>query len=247
MMNYGFTLSGVTLPAADDLFGVWRIPDETSLAFDTSAPGDPIWRVSLPASIDEARSILHDQWQAIQLNELALTQAGQRLARLGQSRDSVSFSALTGPEAELFVALNRLESVSFGLGGEEAAGQLEASSQWRKFLDQVRNVIAHYAQVETIVGGSFIGRTSVGWTGDFNTRWSPAATSANLNLHHQSVHLALASRLALVRMIGVVGTGAINITIKLATPGAQLLALPAIWKFVRDVLKERKSVNQLTS
>jgi hypothetical protein len=54
----------------------------------------------------------------------------------------------------------------------------------------------------------------------------------------QSVHLALRSRLALVRIVSVVATGAAGLAVKAAVPGGQLLLLPAVWKFVRDVLAE---------
>jgi hypothetical protein len=57
-------------------------------------------------------------------------------------------------------------------------------------------------------------------------------------LHHQSVHLALGSRLALIRLLTIVGAGATKLALRLTIPGAQLLVLPAAWKFVRDVLEE---------
>ena len=62
-----------------------------------------------------------------------------------------------------------------------------------------------------------------------------------MSLHQHSVHLALASRLAMMHMISVVGTGAIGLAIKLTVPGGPLLVLPAAWKFVQDVLKEWKN------
>jgi hypothetical protein len=57
-------------------------------------------------------------------------------------------------------------------------------------------------------------------------------------LHHEAVQLALGSRLALVRLLIVVGTGAATLALRLTVPGAQLLVLPAVWKFVRDVMQE---------
>jgi hypothetical protein len=52
------------------------------------------------------------------------------------------------------------------------------------------------------------------------------------------VQLALARRALLIRMVGVIGTGAAKIILRLATPGTQLLVLPAIWQFIRDVMAE---------
>jgi hypothetical protein len=183
---------------------------------------------------------LQTQSLAIQRGEAALAQAEQRLARLGHAGEGVSFAAPAGPEAELLRALNALQpSVSFGLFGKEAIGeQLENLTQWQSFLDQVRNMVTHYARVETEVAGVLVGQTAVGWTGDFESTWTPGVALASMQLHHQSVHLALASRLALVRMVAVVATGAAGLTLTLSIPGGQLMALPAIWKFVRDVLAE---------
>ena len=69
-----------------------------------------------------------------------------------------------------------------------------------------------------------------------------------MQLHLQAVHLALGSRIALLRLLIVVGTGAAKLALRLVVPGAQLLVLPAVWKFVRDVLRElRQSWPQIQS
>jgi len=244
MAEYGFALSGVTLPEDTDLFGVWTVaPKVAGVSFDASAsaaPADPTWRVRLPESVDAAQSILQTQSLAIRRGESALAQAEQRLARLGHAGEGVSFAAPAGPEAELLRALNALQpTVSFGFPGKEAIGeQLENLTQWQSFLEQVRNMVTHYARVETEVAGILIGQTAVGWTGDFESIWASGVASASMQLHNQSVHLALASRLALIRMVAIVATGAAGLAVTLSIPGGQLMALPAIWKFVRDVLKE---------
>ena len=64
------------------------------------------------------------------------------------------------------------------------------------------------------------------------------ATAPLMALHHKAVQLALGSRIALVRLLIVVSTGAAKLALRLTVPGAQLLVLPAAWRFVRDVLKE---------
>jgi hypothetical protein len=248
MAEYGFSVSGVDLPGANDLFGVWTmVPKTTGVSFDANAPAapaDPTWRVQLPESADAAQAILQTQGLAIRRGESALAQAEQRLARLGHAGEGVSFAAPAGPEAELLRALNTLQpSVSFGLPGKEAIGeQLENLAQWRSFLDQVRNMVTHYARVETEVAGVLVGQTSVGWTGDFESIWTLGVASASMRLHHQSVHLALASRLAFIRMVAIVATGAAGLALTLSIPGGQLMALPAVWKFVRDVLQEMSNI-----
>jgi hypothetical protein len=68
-----------------------------------------------------------------------------------------------------------------------------------------------------------------------------------MQLHHRAVHLALASRVALMRMVTVVGTGAAGLALRLTVPGAQLLVLPAAWRFVQDVLREWRNYQQSTN
>jgi hypothetical protein len=48
--------------------------------------------------------------------------------------------------------------------------------------------------------------------------------------------------LALIRMVTIVATGAAGLALTLSIPGGQLMALPAVWKFVRDVLKEMSNI-----
>jgi len=248
MAEYGLSVSGVTLPGANDLFGVWTVaPRVAGVSFDANAPAapaDPTWRVQLPESVDAAQAILQTQGLAIQRGESALAQAEQRLARLGHAGEGVSFAVPAGPEAELLRALNTLQpSVSFGLPGKEAISeQLENLERWRSFLDQVRNMVSRYARVETEVAGVLVGQTAVGWTGDFESFWMPGVAPASMRLHYQSVHLALASRLAFIRMVAIVATGAAGLALTLSIPGGQLMALPAVWKFVRDVLKEMSNL-----
>jgi hypothetical protein len=225
MAEYRFVLSGVTLPGAGDLFGIWDVPAVTGVSFDAAAapttPFDrlrtpPTWRVQLPASPDDAQAVLDTQTRALQHSTSDLVQAEQRLAQVGAG---VSFDVTAAPEAELWAALNAIEApVSFGLGRREETGD-----QWRAFLEQIRHVVSHCARIETEVGGTLVGHTSVGWTGDFDTLWEPDLTPQSMRS---------------LRLLIVVGSGATRLALRLSVPGAQLLVLPAAFKFVRDVLKE---------
>jgi hypothetical protein len=42
----------------------------------------------------------------------------------------------------------------------------------------------------------------------------------------------------MVRMVSVVAAGVANILLKVAVPGGQLMLLPAVFKFVRDVMQQ---------
>jgi hypothetical protein len=128
--------------------------------------------------------------------------------------------------------------VSFALDWGEDAERREVFRHWRAFIGEVLGIVSQYARVETEVAGVLVGRTTVGWRGDFNTHLVRDATASALALHREAVALALSSRIALVRMLIVVGTGAARLALQLTVPGAQLLVLPAAWTFVRDVLKQ---------
>ena len=181
----------------------------------------------------------------------------QRLAEIGRSGSGVSFAAPIGrppefvqPEQTLEAALQRLTApVSYGLFDrkqqEEQQSDLEATSQWRQFMDQVRAMIANYARVETEIAGNLIGQTAVSWTGDFRTIWTAAVGLDDMRLHYRNVDVTLQWRLGTMRFIGVVGAGAANVAVKLGVPGGQLLALPAVWNFVKDVLAEWRKLQAI--
>lgn len=249
-----FQLSGLSFPGGDqDLFGVWDVaPAASSVSFGVGAaePEVAVWGANLPGSHAEAQALLQARQEAVRQQQAELINIERRLAQLAQPGESVSFAVgASGPDADLLAAINRYDptSVSYGLRdwikqNAQDRAEVEASSQWRGFLDQVRDKVMNYARVGTTVDGAPLGSTAVSWAGDFKTVWVPSVTAADMQLHYQNVNFALASRLALMRLVGVVGAGAANIAVKLTVPGGQLLVLPAVWKFVRDVMAEWRNL-----
>ncbi len=260
MTDNTFQLSGFVLPGVnEDPFGMWDVvPATRGVSFavgETAQPEEPIHRVNF-ASADEGRALLQLKQNDLRDQETLLQQAEQRLAQIAQT-GGVSFAApidqppeFVQPTQTLEVALQRLTTpVSYGLfDRKQQAGQeadREATSQWRRFLEQVREMIANYARVETAIASAPIGRTAVGWTGDFRTIWTPTVTIDDMNLHCHNVAVTLQWRLGTMRFVGVVGAGAANIAVKLGVPGGQLLALPAVWNFVKDVLAEWRKLQAI--
>ncbi len=261
MTDNPFQLSGVAFPGVNqDPFGLWDVvPATGGVSFavgEASQPEEPLHRADF-ASIDEGRAQLQLRQSVLSEQESLLRQAEQRLAEIGRSGSGVSFAApLDRPpafvqaEQTLEAALQRLAApVSYGLFDrktqEEQAADLEATSQWRQFLEQVRETIVNYARVETGIAGVPIGKTAVSWTGDFRTIWAPAITAADMEVHHHNVAVTLQWRLGTMRFVGVVGAGAANIAVKLGIPGGQLLALPAVWNFVKEVLAEWRKLQAI--
>jgi len=247
MAGYGFTLSGISLPGGADPTGLWEVQAAPALSFaataETASP--PTWRVQLPASPLEAATLLQVQAQAQALAWQDLTRVESELAQLARP-EFISFGAadpLAVEKSVLLDAVERLPSsaVSYGVLRRADPEEQETVRQWDTFVAEVQRIVTHYAHIHTTIAGSDAGLTTVSWTGDFATHW--AANSAAMQmasampLHMQAVQMALDSRLVLLRVASVVAGGAVGLAVRAAVPGAQVLLLPAVWRFVRDVLQ----------
>jgi hypothetical protein len=263
MTDNPFQLSGFVFPGInEDPFGLWDVvPAASGMSYvvgDTTTSEAPVHRGNFISS-SEGAAQLKIQQRELQDQQATLTQIEQRLAEIGRSGGGVSFAApidqppeFVVPEQSLDAALQRLATpVSYGLFDRkkqaEQEDDFEATSQWHQFLEQARAMITNYARVETAIVGVPIGQTAVGWTGDFRTIWTPSVTAAGMQVHRHNVDLTLQWRLGTLRMVGVVGAGAANIAVKLAVPGGQLLVIPAVWNFVKDVLKEWRKLQAIKS
>ncbi len=251
-----FELAGAGLAdTALDVLGVWTAtpaaPAE-AVAFDTTtapAPDAPVWRANLPADPERAAAELAGGEGRLGASHEALTEAQVRLGAFvaartaGPAFDTLSVPADgAAPEAELWLLLQEIEQgrppSSFGLGDSLVGGWEQANQQFQAFIEQVSRLVAYYAWVETRQAGRIVGRTAVGWTGDVDTVWPAAAQPDQAELHRRTLALALASRDALVRMVALVTSGAVKLSVLLTTPGGAVLALPAAWKFINQVLAE---------
>ena len=247
--DYGFQLPGISLPNGDDLFGIWQTQPPDQVSFSGSSekiPDVPVWRVQLPKEATEAQQLLAAHLAALDRSQVDIERANQRLEGMSTG---LSYATPAGPEAELLVALNALEApVSFAMAWTETSRLRETMDRWRIFMKQVDRLISHYAHVETEIAGQVVGYTTVRWTGDFDTHWVIEASRSPMALHQQAVHLALATRVALLRLLIVISTGVAKLALRLTVPGAQILVLPVAWKFVCDVLRElRQSWPQISS
>jgi hypothetical protein len=244
MLDYGFTLSGINLPGGGDPMGLWEVQLAPALSFaataETAAP--PTWRVQLPASPLEAAALLQAQAQAHALAWQDLARVESELAQLARP-ESISFSVadpLAVEKSVLLAAVDRLpaSTVSYAILRGADPEEQETVRQWDAFVAEMRRIVTHYAHIHTTIAGSDVGLTNVSWAGDFATHWVTGVQRTAMPLHIQSVQMALDSRLALLRVASVVAAGAVGLAVKAVVPGAQVLLLPAVWRFVRDVLQE---------
>jgi hypothetical protein len=128
---------------------------------------------------------------------------------------------------------------AYGVGETLHAGWDAAQQEFRAFVEQVRGAILTYARVETRVDGRLLARTDVGWSGNATSVYQMGLLWTQAAEHERVLGLALASRAAMLRTIGLAARGAL-ILAQLGIPGGMVLALPAAWRFVRDVLAERE-------
>jgi hypothetical protein len=233
--------------ATPDIFGLWATV-AAPVAFGVGGVAEgPLWRANLAPDQRAAQAQIGGGEALLASSDLALAEAAGRLEALarGQAAQSFGGTTLPQPEAELMEALNELGmggATSFGLGERLAAGWEEAAQRFQGFAGQVRDSVATIARVETCRQGQDqpFGRTVVGWTGDTRTVWMAGVDLVQAELHHRTVTLALRSRATLLRTLAVAARGAITLSTLLATPGGALLALPAAWRFINQVMSEAR-------
>lgn len=197
----------------------------------------------------------------LQSSQEALDSVPDRIENLvgrsqAQARGEVSFAAGPLPPAEaellqLLAASGRTAiqtgqpEVSFGLGQDLGAELRKAIAGFQQFTQRIARLIAHFAWVETQVTGHLLARTVVSWTGDMNTLWEDYLEPQQVDLHRRSLTLAITSRAAMLRTFIATTQGAAKLSVLLATPGGAVLALPAAWKYVNQILAELEEIRDL--
>lgn len=254
----------LTLPNDEPvgLIGPWQAGAPASVSFaagESSAPPDaPVWKVSLPADPLEADQALAEAEAQIAAAESALDEVPARLDAIATSQPrGVSFDAASfgveaeSAEADLLSLLDHARSieqgrtVSFGAFDFASEAWEQARVQFEAFLGQLQREVLHFAWVETNVEGQILARTTVGWSGDSDTLWLEGADAVQLAIHRRALQVAVKSRALRLRMFSTVTSGAAKLSLLLTTPAGAVLALPAAWKYVTDILAQIKSYQTL--
>jgi hypothetical protein len=246
-----FTFSGLDLPDSEDPLGIWQIaPSTTKSAPPFAAQAAPVdeqeglrWHVELPGADREARAELTERLAAVSHRQTQLDRIERRLSQLTVSRHTPSpaaYAAFPEPEAALMEAVAALRAgpQAFVEGDRGPAAYRRGLDKAERLLLQFRRLVQYYARVETVVGARWVALTVVDWSGDYQTTWQSDVTASDMALHLDTVRLAMASRHALLRLVSVVTSGALALAAKAAVPGGQILLLPAVYDYVRDVLEE---------
>lgn len=270
-----FNITGLTLPEDEDPLGIWALQRPgsgfTSFALDGEGePGDGDeglhWHVELPVSFKAARPQLRRRMAEVQRRMLYLEKVEQHLQDLepdgntGATAFSLpggaqTLSGTASPEDELLAVVGALSTspgalepgaaTSFALGEGATPLQRRLFVEAQAIFDQFKTLVANFASVETEVDGAGVAVTTVDWTGDFQTAWEMGAKSAEMALHRDAVRLAVASRLAWIKVMGVVVAGALGLALKASVPGGQFLLVPGVYKYVREMLKQWRQLQDV--
>lgn len=243
------------------LFGLWQAGSiAQSFSLDTSSPGvreeKTLWRQDLPEDLAAAHQALAVQEADLLVASAALETVPARLDRLvhqtrqimaAEASGGLAFAAPPpGPEAELLALIEagprQTSTGAASFGGIDLFGReidpAAAVAQFRGALEQVQRVVFHLAWVETRSGGIFLAQTILGWSGDSDTSWRSDIAAEKAMLHEMTIRNAVRSRLNLLRSLAILGQGAVLISSLVTTPAGAILALPAIWRFINQVLAE---------
>lgn len=236
-----------------DVLTGWQIPVNGSpevVSFDAHVSQEQfcLWRTDLPSDPEMAESQLQQAEGQLAAVEAALEDVPERIENLVkraqvQKQGGLAFDAapLQPPEADLlrWLAAETGEGqVSFG---QEYALDQDWQNAWQRFqreLGRVMQLVVYYAWVETQVQGQLLGRTVLRWSGDLDTLWQGAITPDQAGLHYRSLALAVAARNLRLRMVLLSTQNAAKLAGLLASPAGAVLALPAVWKFIEQVLAE---------
>jgi hypothetical protein len=206
-----------------------------------------MWSVGLPPAPAAASQSLAEREGRMGSVERHLGQLAGNLEEFtalyeqvqGMATEEVPGRAVTTTRPELVPEEARmwdtLESLQVGSVSDDWH---KASQQLRALLGELSRTVSHFAWIETRSGVRLVGRTTVGWTGDFDTVWEAEAEPSQFALHRRSLSLALASRDVLLHTFVLTAQTVAKLSTLVAVPGGLVLALPVIWRFINNVLKD---------
>jgi len=225
------------------MLGAWALPTAAAKSLEPSVGA---WRIDLPAGVSEALDTLHAQRDAFERDQAAIEAAVARLKVFIDDYQPENAGASKALEPMPEATLRDHLAMAGGAQSKDLLNPLGMiRAEFDQFVQRVREIVSDFASIETAQSGMEIARTKVSWTGDVQTLWQDNISSAQVELHRLNVHVALARRGLLMRLMVVISTGAAKIAIRLATPGVQLLALPAIFQFIKDVEQEVRQFQKI--
>lgn len=246
-MSAHFTIKGLTTHD-ETLLGLWQPDEFGATAFSTSATApDVVWSVSLPRDPVLARHALQTQQDLLQASRLATAQARRTLQQLPSdwldTPPEVSFSTTNNPETQLHHQLTHLTApVSFGTApSAEAETWQNHLAGYQEFMRQLLQLLSPTLLAETRLEEYLQATTTVSLTGSIKTTWQTQASVTQCQLHQQTLNLSLESRVAMLQLAGQISAGAAALAAKFNLPGGQLMALPAAWAYLKEIMTQTQT------
>jgi hypothetical protein len=248
--------------APSDILGLWQrdAAGSSSSPAGTGSAGMTdesvtLWSYDLPRHPVRAAWVLKARARRLGAAEQTLPGAEQRLAIFqdGLVRRGASFAlsapAQAGPEHELQMWL---QAGMAAQAGGLAFGPLDALQElWdgarrladdvARFAADVRGAVAPQTIVATGSGPSAAGRSELSWLGSCTTWLRNDLAPVQVQLHVQAVRQVLQTRRTWLRIGLLVVGGATGLASLL---GANPFALLAVYRFVRRLIEEYRTVRQ---
>jgi hypothetical protein len=240
-------------PPAADVLGIWvqapaeAVPDE----WGAPVPATSHWRVDLAADPRLASRGLRSHLALIDRVGPVLPVAERRLWDFAQQIDrpgAASFDLGTTP---LPPAEQELWSLTMAMRGQVAQSFYPGEdlvNRWQgyikeagDFIDQARRALSMFVVIDTTLAGRELGRTRIGWLGDVQTGWYRAAPADHVSLHGDAVTLALATRNMWLLIASRITGSAVRLGGALLA-GSPILAAPAAWRFIKQIVEEVRTL-----
>jgi hypothetical protein len=106
-----------------------------------------------------------------------------------------------------------------------------------QLLDRVADLARGRARIETRVEGALVAQSITTLSGDTELWAAPQLSRSGAQLHARSVAVAVRTRHAWARILTLTVRGAGRLAV-VGLPGGVVSAVPLVWRFVRDVLRE---------
>lgn len=242
--------------AMSSLMSLWQLTvDVSDLGRVHPFDGRPdseemsVWMINLPTDGEEARRSLAQQETILTEHQMTFEQVEQYLQclaifkRRGQSFSGGQVDSLFQEEAALWQRLQvplHSRGADYGLGDTMATWVSggELVQEFQQFMAQVSYLLRPTMQIRSEQTNCLVAQTVVQATGQLETVWRQGLQSLQKALHQETVKMTLSTRQAVLRFLSHITAGAAAVATRLAV--APVLALPAVLRFARDVIRYAK-------
>lgn len=259
----------------EDPLGLWTPAAGQGISFDANdeaapEPDEMRFIVNLPANDASAAQALAAREQYIlNLNNaladvparldglVARTQERQKKSTTGTvSFDTPTLEDEPGPESELLSMLGSVEAQEKGSGDVVSFGPVEdtvdlaleqAKAGFDALVEQINREVLHFARVETKVADVLLANTTIGWTGDSESAFAQGVSGPQIKLHGRNLGIVIQTRGMRLRLFITIASGAAKVAALLTTPTGAVLALPAVYQYVMQIVKQVKQLQSIQS